>query len=200
MSSTVTQQVTFPKTKQTAAKAIFSSLEQLVAIADEEHLAILAAALQPKKVLDEERELAKEIAGADYSEESSWDLELANLHRYYQRRQELLKNSLTSTEVAELLQCKTRKTVHDRLKANSLLGIKDRGVYRFPIWQFDPEGDDGVLDGLPEVLRVLETSDFTKLNWLVKPHLAFAGQTPIEMLKQGRVEDVIVEARAVDFQ
>ncbi|MGL5834563.1 MAG: hypothetical protein ACRC1Z_15210 [Waterburya sp.] len=199
MSGTVTQEISFPKSKQTAARAIFSHLEQLVAIADESHLEILVSALQPQKVSDEEIELAKEIAGDDYNEEPSWPLELANLHRYYQRRQELLARSLTSTEVAELLGCKTRKTVHDRLKAGSLLGIRDRGIYKFPVWQFDPSGDDGVIDGLPQVLKVLKTSDFTKLNWLTKPHLAFSGKTPIEMLKQGEVEDVIVEARAVDF-
>ena len=32
---------------------------------------------------------------------------------------------------------------------------------------------NGVLDGLPEVLAALDVSDFTKLNWFNKPHLAF---------------------------
>ena len=81
--------------------------------------------------------------------------------------------------------------------AKTLLGVKDRGVYKYPLWQFDPEGDDGVIDGLPEVLNTLDVSDFIKLNWLSKPHLAFEGKTPIEMLKQGRVEAVVTEARAV---
>ena len=81
--------------------------------------------------------------------------------------------------------------------ANTLLGIKDGGLYKYPLWQFDPEGDDGVLDGLPEVLAALDVSDFTKLNWFNKPHLAFDKQTPIEMLKQGKVEAVVTEARVV---
>ncbi|MEO1004557.1 MAG: hypothetical protein AAFW67_01640 [Cyanobacteria bacterium J06638_38] len=81
--------------------------------------------------------------------------------------------------------------------AKRILGIKDKGVYKYPLWQFDPEGDDGILDGLPGVLDALDVSDFVKLNWFCKPHLAFEGQTPVEMLKQGEVEAVVVEARAV---
>lgn len=199
MSSTITQQISFPKSKQTPAKSIFSTLEQLVAIADPKDLEVLAARLQPKRVNETEIELAKEIAGDDYTDEPSWHLELANLHRLYERRRRLLEKSLTSTEVAELLGFQTRKTVHDRLKAGSLLGIKDNGIYKFPVWQFDPEGDDGILDGLPQVLKALEVSDFTKLNWLTKPHLAFNNQTPVEMLKQGRLHEVLVEARGVNL-
>ncbi len=90
MPNTVTQQIIFSSSKKDAAEAIFSRLEQLVAIASVEHLNILAANLQPQKVTEEEIELAKEIAGDDYSDELSWDLEIANLHQYYQRRQELL--------------------------------------------------------------------------------------------------------------
>ncbi len=170
-----------------------------MAIADAEDLAKLAIALQPKRVSDEEIELAKEIAGDDYTDEPSWHLELANLHRLYERRRRLLAKSLTSTEVAELLDWKTRKTIHDKLKAKDILGIKDKGVYKFPLWQFDPEGDDGILDGLPQVLKALQVSDFTKLNRLSKPHPAFDNQTPIEMLKQGKIDDVVTEARGVNL-
>ncbi|MDJ0901666.1 MAG: DUF2384 domain-containing protein [Xenococcus sp. MO_188.B8] len=185
--------------KKESIKQVTRLLESLMAIADAEDLAKLAIALQPKRVSDEEIELAKEIAGDDYSDEPSWHLELANLHRLYERRRRLLAKSLTSTEVAELLDWKTRKTIHDKLKAKDILGIKDKGIYRFPLWQFDPEGDDGILDGLPQVLKALEVSDFTKLNWLSKPHPAFDNQTPIEMLKQGKIDDVLVEARGVNL-
>ena len=193
-----TKQLTPGLGRKEATKQVMDLVESLIAIADTEHLEKLAASLQPKKVSETEIELAKEIAGDDYTDEPSWPLELANLHRLYQRRQRLLEKSLTSTEVAELLDWKTRKTIHDKLKANSILGIKDKGVYRFPAWQFDPEGDDGILDGLPQVLEALEVSDFTKLNWLSKPHPAFDNRTPVEMLKQGNIHDVLIEARAVN--
>lgn len=184
--------------KKEAKKRVLSLVKSLVEVADTQQLEHLTEVLQPKKVVDDQIELAKEIAGDDYSDEPSWPLELANLQRLYDRRHKLLEKSLTSTQVAELLEWKTRKTIHDRLSAKSILGIKDKGAYRFPAWQFDPEGNDGILDGLPEVLKTLEVSDFTKLNWLSKPHPAFDNKTPIEMLKNGKVHDVVVEARGVN--
>jgi hypothetical protein len=128
-------------------------------------------------------------------------LELANLKRYYQRRRELLAQSITTPEVAKLIGCQAITTVHDRRKAGTLLGLKDNGIYKFPLWQFDPEGDDGVIDRLPEILKTLQvSSDFAKLNWLTKPLRAFGDQTPIEILKSGNfkdIEDLLIEARGV---
>lgn len=41
----------------------------------------------------------------------------------------------------------------------------DRGVWRFPSWQFDPEGPDETIDGLPEVLQqILHISTLAKLR------------------------------------
>ena len=197
MKNTFLAEIEVPKSKRKSATAILKRIESLIAIAEPEHLEMLQRSLEPKVVSDAEKELAKKIAGKDYVEGKSWELELANLERYYQRRRELLEGSITSSKVAELLGCQNRATVRDRRLANTLLGVKDGGVYRYPLWQFDPEGNDGVIDGLPEVLKNLDVSDFIKLNWLMKPHLAFDRKTPIEMLKQGKVKAVVTEARAV---
>jgi hypothetical protein len=190
-------EVEVPKSKQEPAIAILKRLETLFAIASNEDLTMLQRSLEPKLVTPEERALAKKIAGKDYSEGNLLELQLANLERYYQRRRELLADSITSSKVAELLGCENRSTVRDRRIAKRILGLRENGVYRYPLWQFDPEGDDGVIDGFPEVLAALNVSDFTKLNWLCKPHLAFEGKTPIEMLKQGEIEAVTLEAQAV---
>ena len=197
MKNTFVAEIEVPKSKRKSATAILKRMEALIAIAEPEDLERLQRALEPKVVTAAEKELAKKIAGKDYVEGRSLELELANLERYYQRRRELLEGSITSSKVVELLGCQNRATVRDRRLANTLLGIKDGGVYKYPLWQFDPEGDDGVIDGLPEVLAALDVSDFIKLNWFNKPHLAFSGQTPIEVLKQGKVEALVREARAV---
>ena len=197
MKNTFLAEIEVPKSKRKSATAILKRIESLIAIAEPEHLEMLQRSLEPKVVSDAEKELAKKIAGKDYVEGKSWELELANLERYYQRRRKLLEGSITSSKVAELLGCQNRATVRDRRLANTLLGIKDSGVYKYPLWQFDPEGDDGVMDGLPEVLAALDVSDFVKLNWFNKPHLVFEGKTPIEILKQGRVKALVAEARAV---
>lgn len=197
MKNTFVAEIEVPKSKRKLATAILKRIEALLAVAEPEDLERLEKALEPKVVTAAEKELAKKIAGKDYVEGRSFELELANLERYVKRRRELLEGSITSSKVTELLGCQNRATVRDRRLANTLLGIKDRGVYKYPLWQFDPEGDDGVIDGLPEVLTALDVSDFVKLNWFSKPHLAFEGQTPIEILKQGQVEALVREARAV---
>ncbi|MEL6931247.1 MAG: hypothetical protein AAFO95_21895, partial [Cyanobacteria bacterium J06600_6] len=112
----------------------------------------------------------------------------------------LLEGSITTPQVAELIGCQAITTVHDRRKAGTLLGLKDNGVYKFPVWQFDPEGDDGVIDRLPELIKTLEISDFAKLSWLTKSLRVFEGRTPIEILKSGSnedIEDLIIEAAGV---
>lgn len=200
MKNAITKEVEIPKSKAEAAGAIFDLVQNLIEVAQKEDLERILQALAPKVVDPEKRELAKKIAGKDYVEPNPsrlLELELTNLQRYYQRRQELLADSITSSKVVELLGCENRSTVRDRRLAHKILGIKDKGVYKYPLWQFDPEGDDGVVDGLKEVLAALDVSDFAKLNWFSLPHLAFEGQTPIEILKQGEVEALVVEARAV---
>ncbi|MGV2831556.1 hypothetical protein [Myxosarcina sp. GI1(2024)] len=200
MKNTITQKIEIPKSKQEAVTVILKQLENLFEVAEPEDLIRIQQSLSPKVVSPQERELAKKIAGKDFVEPNPsrlLELQLGNLERYYQRRRELLADSITSSKVAELLGCENRSTVRDRRLANKILGIKDKGVYKYPLWQFDPEGDDGVIDGLTEVLAALDVSDFTKLNWFCKPHLAMNGKTPVEMLKQGEIEAVVVEARAV---
>ncbi len=189
-----------PQEKDEIAKTILNCFEASLAEASTEHLQQIVESLKPKVIEPEKRALAKKIAGKDYSEGNLAVLELANLKRYYQRRRELLANSITTPEVAKLIGCQAITTVHDRRKANTLLGLKDNGVYKFPLWQFDPEGDDGVIDGLPEILKTLQVSNFAKLNWLTKPLKAFEARTPIKVLKSGSerdIEDLIVEARGV---
>ena len=71
------------------------------------------------------------------------------------------------------------------------------GNITIPSGSLTRKGDDGVISGLPQVLAALAVSDFTKLNWLTKPHRAFHDKTPIEMLKLGEIEAVLAEARTV---
>jgi Trp operon repressor len=80
--------------------------------------------------------------------------ETTALVEYFHYRHQLLQGSLSAQDVANLLGT-TRQTPHDRLRRGTLLAIKDRGAWRFPRWQFDPDGPDGVLRGLPDVLRAL---------------------------------------------
>jgi hypothetical protein len=105
-------------------------------------------------------------------------LEFEALRRSFALRHQLLAHSIGTAEVNELLATGSRQTVHDRLKAGTLLGILDQGKWRFPLWQFDAEGPNGVINGLAQVLQALQVPNLAKARWPQKPHPAFGGYTP----------------------
>lgn len=153
--------------------------------------------LDTSNISDAESVLALKLTGRQYSKQEAARLEITSLLRYFEKRKQLLQGSLTAKEVANLLGT-TRQTPHDRFNKKSLLAVKDNGVWKFPLWQFDPAGADGVIAGLPEVLKALEGSEFTKLNWLTSPNPYLNNLTPVEALKQGEKEKVIQEAKALE--
>jgi hypothetical protein len=140
--------------------------------------------------------LVNALVGRSFTEAERLNLELESLFRYFEWRREALSGSLTAAEVASLLGT-SRQTPHDRLKNHNLLGVLDRGVYRFPAWQFDPEGPDGVVNGLPEVSRTLSVSDLAKISWFTRPNPFLDGLTPLQALRSGQKERVLAEAVSV---
>ena len=124
-------------------------------------------------------------------------LEFEALRRSFALRRQLLASTIGTAEVNELLAAGSRQMVHDRLRAGSLLGILDQGKWRFPLWQFDADGPNGVIDGLALVLQALQVSNLAKARWLQQPHPVFGGSTPLDLLRHGRLEDVLAEAGQV---
>lgn len=124
---------------------------------------------------------------------------VANLRDAFAARRALLGSTASVAEVAEILGV-GRQTPHDRQKAGTLLGVKDQGQWRFPLWQLDADGPHGVLPGFPAVLqalRVTSLSPMACLRWFVTPKQLLEGRTPVEALQAGEVEDALAEARAV---
>lgn len=134
--------------------------------------------------------------GRAYSATDHVRLEAAALPDYFQHRRALLAGSLTASQVASILGT-SRQTPHDRVESGSLLAVMDRGALRFPLWQFDPEGPDGVAYGLPDVIRALHVSPLAKMSWLTRANSAFDGATPLDALRRGEIEAVVDEASAV---
>jgi hypothetical protein len=125
-------------------------------------------------------------------------IRLANLRRSFAARHELLAGALAVSDVAELLGV-GRQTPHDRQKAGTLLAITDRGQWRFPAWQFDAEGPDGIIAGLPEVIRSMRRpiSDVGRVRWFLTPKPLLGGRTPLDALRAGDVDEVVAEAEAL---
>ena len=145
----------------------------------------------------EEQAIADIIAGKTYTTQEKKDLELVNLMNSFSLRSKLLKDTISTTQVAKLLGCSSRQTPLDRVKNQSLLAVKDNGQWKYPLWQFDAEGTDGVFEGLPETIKALQVSNLAKISWLTSPNSVFDGRTPLEMLKEGKVQLVINEAVGV---
>lgn len=124
-------------------------------------------------------------------------LEFEALQARFARRRDLLQHCIGTNEVARLLAVRNRQTPLDRLKARTLLAIREQGQWRFPLWQFDPDGPDGVIAGLPEVLAALPVADLIKAQWLQRPQPQLDGQTPLRALRAGQLDRVLAEARAV---
>jgi len=130
------------------------------------------------------------------SPEEVADLERQALQIGFAERNKILERSMSTQEVADLLGT-SRQTPHDRVKAKTLLGVEHNGSLRFPTWQFDPAGANGVVNGLGQVLKVLDVSPFAQARWLQLPNSVLGGQTPLDALKAGRLDEVIAEARGV---
>lgn len=140
--------------------------------------------------------LAETITGKSFSRQERIQLEMESLAKHFQHRRQLLDSVLSAAQVAQLLGI-SHQILHDRVNSQTLLAIKENGKLCFPSWQFDPAGPDGVIDGLPDVLRALEISDYTKLNWLTHVNPYLDSQTPIQALKARQKERVLAEASTV---
>jgi hypothetical protein len=123
-------------------------------------------------------------------------LAFRSLLQFFEARRDLLDDALTAPQAAELLGV-SRQTPLNRLRDNTLLAVLDRGAYRFPAWQFDPQGEGGVLPGLPDVLAALEPQQpFAKLVWLRRPNPTLEGREPLDLLRDREIEPVMGAARA----
>lgn len=143
-----------------------------------------------------ESDFAAKLGANKISNQERGRLEFTALAKNFKWRQELLRDSLSASQVAEMLNT-TRQTPHDRLKKNSLVAVQDNGVWKFPTWQFDPQGPDGVIAGLPDVLKALNVPAMSKISWLTRPNKALNRLTPVEALKGGQKDEVIGAARSV---
>ncbi len=193
--------ITLPDKKitQKTLKDIGKILKIVVYLDPTEIRGLVDALKANSKTMDEKdnlHPLAAKLGADRISNEENYRLEKTALFNFFRWRQELLKDSLTAPEVALLLNT-SRQTPHDRLKKNTLIAVQDEGKWKFPKWQFDPMGPDGVIDGLPDVLKVLNVPALSKVSWLTKSNQDLGGITPIAALQKGHKDRVIAEAKCV---
>ncbi|MBS1998951.1 MAG: hypothetical protein JSS86_21645 [Cyanobacteria bacterium SZAS LIN-2] len=139
---------------------------------------------------------AKKIRARQLDPEKRRLLEVTSLFRYFEHRKQLLENSLTAQEASELLSV-TKQTIHDRTRDGKLIGLLENNVLRLPTFQFDPAGPNGIVAGLPEVMAAVHSSTFGKISWITAANRVFKGRAPIDILKEGRIDEVLEQARSL---
>ena len=88
----------------------------------------------------------------------------------------------------------SEEAIEDRHRAGRLIAVRSGGVYGYPACQFT---SDGIVEGLAAILEAMPMRhDWMRLEWLLVPDDALEGLSPLEFLKEGRIDDVIDVARA----
>ena len=153
--------------------------------ASADHLdALWAGAVEP----DAAQNVEQEVAEAD----------AANLERYFEWRVSVMRDAWTTADVSKCLGI-TPQAIRKRLKQKQLLGIKHAGDYRFPVWQFDPNTELGIVRGLTDILASTLMEPLSLAAWMTRPQPTLNDRRPIDVLKAGDIEVVLTEARGFGF-
>ena len=116
---------------------------------------------------------------------------IAAKFRGLKRKRQMLETAggaLTSERVAEILGI-SRQAVDKRRSSNQLLALtQGKRGYSYPSFQFD---DGKTVTGLEEVLGELKALDpWMQMVFFTSPHERLGGETPMERLQKGSIEDV----------
>jgi PAS domain S-box-containing protein len=133
-----------------------------------------------------------------FSLDERLDLSITTTLYFFRERQKFLYDSLNIAQVSKILNI-PEKDVNQHVEKKNILGIPYDGGLRFPVWQFNLCSHDGILDKLPDVLRVMQVCDFSKLSWLMSENSIFNCK-PYEILMNGSNDDkqrVIIEASGI---
>jgi len=102
--------------------------------------------------------------------------------------------SMTVSQVEKVLGL-SRQAIHKRCSKGKLihLSTSKRG-YLFPKWQFT---DHDILPGLEEVLAAFDEDDpWMQASFMLSPNIWLDGASPLAMLRQGKISEVLVAAHA----
>ena len=199
-SGTIAKRIDIPRQKLDPGKKLLSVFQTLV---DEESPAILTAIanslnyVQNSTSSDPDDEFVKLLSEKEYSTEERKRIHIQSILNSFNYRRELLKDTVDVNQVMEILNYDSRQAPLNRLKAHSLIAIKDNQKWWFPLWQFDANTSNGIVNGLSKVLKALNCSNLAKISWLVNPSPYFANKSPLELLKTGDIERVIEATTAI---
>lgn len=200
-SGIISRQLKIPRQKISSGDKLLSVLQTLIEEESPTILSAIADSLERVQNLaqEDDDEFVRLLADKEYPTQERKRLHVQNILNSFNYRRKLLKDTVDVNQVMEILGYDSRQAPLNRLKAHSLIAIKDNQKWWFPLWQFDANTSDGVIEGLSEVLKALDCSNLAKVSWLVNPSPYFEGISPLEALKAGEVERVVESAQSVGF-
>ncbi|HYX36748.1 MAG TPA: hypothetical protein VE954_26875 [Oligoflexus sp.] len=135
---------------------------------------------------------------ADHESDEERQLWIRNEERKAVGRRELMSGCLTFEEAAELLELSSH-ALRMRINRGKIISLRDGSDHFIPRWQFDLSASDRMVKGLDRVLKAMESasSDEMKILWLSRPWGGFEGLKPIDVLRSGRVDEVIEFAQSL---
>lgn len=105
--------------------------------------------------------------------------------------------------VSEVVEHKGVKapSLNKRVNRGTLIAVRIEGDLRFPAFQFDNSSPTGEIPGLSEVLSEMQlSSPWIRFSWFVSPNERLGGDSPVDALKDGRKDAVLMVARGVGVQ
>lgn len=113
-------------------------------------------------------------------------------------RRLVLSESVSVDEAAEK-SGRSRQNLEAMRRKGQALALRVGQQWRYPAWQFDPDGVGGIVTGIREVLAALRMSAAGAALWLMQPSPVLKGARPIELLRQGRMRDVVQVAEELGY-
>lgn len=113
-------------------------------------------------------------------------------------RRIVLSESVSAEEAVEK-SGRSRQNLEAMRRKGQALALRVGSQWRYPIWQFDRDGVGGIVSGIREVLAALRMSAAGAALWLMQPSPVLKGARPIELLRQGRVRDVVQVAEELGY-
>jgi hypothetical protein len=138
----------------------------------------------------------RDLADKTENDEELRLLKIANLRRKMIARQEILKDCITTTDVVDILGV-SKQSIHKRLQKGYILSITSAGKIYYPLWQFDPSQKDGFVKGLIDIVKEMHVPPISIIYWFILANTAFEGRRPIDVLREGYIDQVRMTALAV---
>lgn len=114
----------------------------------------------------------------------------------FERRRSLESESLTRSQVAELLG-KSPQAVTGDLDAGRLVGIRVGRQWLIPAWQLAADSPTGLVPAIGELVRAFPAGPVALTAWVGRTSVDLDGRTPREALLQGDETAVLRLARSL---